>query len=151
MHWGEIDLASRAWVIPAERFKSRHSHLVPLPDAMVDILKALPFKDAGGYALSLDGGVKPYGNVQRPKASLDKAAQVTGWTWHDLRRTMRTGLSRLGIRRDVAELVIGHSVGGRLGETYDLYEFAEEKRQALDGWARHVAGLAAGNVVRLHG
>jgi hypothetical protein len=64
---------------------------------------------------------------------------------------MRTGLSRLGTRRDVAELVIGHSVGGRLGETYDLYEFAEEKRQALDGWARHVAGLAAGNVVRLHG
>ncbi len=53
MHWGEIDLESRAWVIPAERYKSRHSHLVPLPDAMVDILKALPFKDAGGYAARL--------------------------------------------------------------------------------------------------
>jgi len=56
---------------------------------------------------------------------------------------MRTGLSRLGIRRDVAELTIGHSVGGRLGQTYDLYEFAEEKRQALEAWAQQVTGLAA--------
>ena len=64
---------------------------------------------------------------------------------------MRTGLSRLGIRRDVAELVIGHSVGGRLGQTYDLYEFADEKRHALDAWALHVRGLAAENVVSIHG
>ena len=106
---------------------------------------------AGGFALSLDGGVKPYSNVHRPKELLDRAARVTGWTWHDLRRTMRTGLSRLGIRRDVAELTIGHSVGGRLGQTYDLFEFAEEKRLALDAWAQHVQGLVAENVVVLRG
>ncbi len=150
MRWDELDLESRTWTIPTSRFKNRRSHLVPLPDAVVDILKALPFKDAGGYALSLDGGGRAYGNVQRPKGTLDKTAKVTGWTWHDLRRTMRTGLSRLGIRRDIAELVIGHSVGGRLGQTYDLYEFADEKRHALEAWALHVQGLAAGNVVQIH-
>ncbi len=101
--------------------------------------------------LSLDGGGRAYGNVQRPKGALDKAAKVTGWTWHDLRRTMRTGLSRLGIRRDIAELTIGHSVGGRLEATYNLYEFAEEKRLALDAWVRHVQGLGPANVVPLHG
>ncbi len=151
MRWDEIDLEARAWTIPAERYKSRRSHLVPLPDAMVEIIKELPFKDGGGYVLSLDGGGRAYGNVQRPKGVLDKAPKVTGWTWHDLRRTFRTGLSRLGVRRDIAEQVMGHSVGGRLGQTYDLYEFAEEKRKAIQAWAQHVAGLAAENVVQLRG
>jgi integrase len=147
MHWDEVDLETRAWTISAERYKSRRPHLVPLPDAMIDILKALPFKGGGGYVLSLDGGARAYGNAQRPKGLLDKAANVTGWTWHDLRRTFRTGLSRLGIREDIAERAVGHSVGGRLGATYNLYEFAEEKRLALDAWARHVTGLAAENAV----
>ena len=149
MHWDEIDLETQAWAIPAERYKSRRSHLVPLSDAMVNILAGLPFKDKGGYVLSLDGGAKPFGSVHRPKVALDNAANVTGWTWHDLRRSMRTGLSRLGVRQDIAERAIGHAVGGRLGATYNLYEFAEEKRQALEAWARHVAGLVADNVVAI--
>ncbi len=149
MCWDEIDLDNRSWTIPADRYKSRRPHLVPLPDAMVDILEELPFKDKGGYVLSLNGGARAYSNIQRPKGALNKAAKVTGWTWHDLRRTFRTGLSRLGIREDIAERVIGHSVGGRLGATYNLYEFAKEKRRALEAWAQHIAGLAADNVVLL--
>ncbi len=151
MQWTEIDLEGKTWTIPADRYKSRRAHLVPLPDAMVDIIEALPDREKGGYLLSLDGGEKPYANVTRPKAALDTAAEVTGWTWHDLRRTMRTGLSRLGIRDDIAERAIGHSVGGRLGTTYNLYDFAEEKRLALEAWAAHVQGLQSEKVVQLHG
>jgi len=72
MHRDEIDLDNRNWTIPAERYKSRRPHLVPLPDAMVEILEALSFKDAGGYALSLDGGEE--GLWQCPKAQ-DRARQ----------------------------------------------------------------------------
>ena len=151
MRWPEIDLEGKMWTIPAARYKSRRAHMVPLPEAMADILKALPERDTGGYVLSLDGGKKPYSNVSRPKVTLDKAAKVSGWTWHDVRRTMRTGLSRLGIREDIAERTIGHAVGGRLGRTYNLHDFADEKRRALETWAAHVQGLASANVVQLHG
>lgn len=151
MRWPEIDLEGKIWTIPAARHKSRRAHMVPLPEAMVDIIKALPNKDNGGYALSLDGGGRPYSNVSRPKSALDKASNVSNWTWHDVRRTMRTGLSRLGIREDIAERTIGHAVGGRLGRTYNLHAFADEKRRALEAWAAHVRGLASANVVQLHG
>ena len=57
--------------------------------------------------------------------------------------------SRLGIRVDIAARVIGHAVGGRLGATYNIYGFAEEKRRALEAWVQHVAGLVADNVVVL--
>ena len=151
MKWPEIELEGKMWTIPAARYKSRRAHMVPLSKAMVDILEALPGRDTGGYALSLDGGEKPYSNVTRPKAALDKASKVSGWTWHDVRRTMRTGLSRLGIREDIAERTIGHAVGGRLGRTYNLYGFADEKRRALEAWAAHVQGLDSAIVVRLRG
>ena len=51
------------------------------------------------------------------------------------------------------ERVIGHSVGGKLGETYDRYEYRAEKLGALEAWAAHVdtvvSGAAADNVVSL--
>ena len=151
MRWEEIDLEGRIWVIPADRYKSRRPQLVPLPDAMIDIIERLHYKKNGRFALSLNGGEKPYSNVTKPKSTVDKAAKVTGWTWHDLRRTMRTGLSRLGIREDIAERTIGHAVGGRLGLTYNLYDYADEKRLALEAWAAHVQGLQSEKVVQLHG
>jgi integrase len=40
--WSEFDLKKRIWTIPLERFKSNASHLVPLSDAAVAIIKSLP-------------------------------------------------------------------------------------------------------------
>lgn len=151
MRWDEIDLGARTWVIPAARYKSRRAQLVPLSEAMAELLERIPRGISDGYVLSIDGGRRPYSNLHKPKVAVDKAARVTDWTWHDLRRTMRTGLSRLGIREDIAERTIGHTVGGRLGATYNLYEFAEEKRRALEAWAAHVLGLVPERVVLLHG
>lgn len=51
--------------------------------------------------------------------------------------------------------VIGHAVGGRLGQTYNVYEYVDEKRRALEAWEAHLARVvegreaADGNVVRL--
>lgn len=153
MHWGELDLERGDWVIPAARYKSARAHLVPLTAATVELLAAIPCRDAGGFVLSPAGGAGAYGNVTRPKRVLDKASGVVDWTWHDLRRTLRTGLSRLGIRPDIAERVIGHSVGGRLGMTYDTHEYRAEKLTALEAWGRHLVelidGRPANKVVKL--
>ena len=92
-------------------------------------------------------------NVTKPKRAIDTASEVTGWTWHDLRRTLRTGLSRLGTRPDVSERVIGHAVGGTLGQTYDTHEYRGEKLAALEAWGEHVMAVVEGreaeNVVEI--
>lgn len=81
-----------------------------------------------------------------------KIAPMPRWTVHDLRRTMRTRLSKLGIEPEIAERVINHVPGG-LRATYDLHRFRDEKRSALALWAqsltRIVAPSAGGNVVEL--
>jgi integrase len=137
----ELDMRMGNWLIPAERYKSVRSHLIPLTDGMKELLKVTPAK---GFIFSLTGGEKPYGNLVKPKRKLDKLSGVKGWTLHDIRRTVRTGLSRLGVRPDVAERIIGHSVGGKLGETYDVYSYRKEKLEALFLWERYVLSAAAG-------
>jgi len=79
---------------------------------------------------------------------------VTDWTLHDLRRTMASGLQRLGVRLEVTEAVLNHksgSTGGIVG-VYQRHDYAAEKRDALARWADYVDALVSGtkaNVVTL--
>jgi integrase len=62
---------------------------------------------------------------------------------HDLRRTLRTGLSRLRVPFEVREAVIGHSAKG-LVRVYDRYDLLPEKASALAAWAAHVETVVSG-------
>jgi hypothetical protein len=59
---------------------------------------------------------------------------------HDLRRTLRTGLSRLRIDRDIREAVLAHMRPGVEG-VYDRHDYFAEKRDALERWAAHIQSL----------
>jgi hypothetical protein len=62
---------------------------------------------------------------------------------HDLRRTVATGLQRLGVRLEVTEAVLNHISGSRGGiaGVYQRHDWATEKRAALDAWASHVRSV----------
>jgi integrase len=99
-------------------------------------------------------GVTPVSGFVRAKEKLDQLSGVKDWRLHDLRRTVATGLQRLGTRLEVTEAVLGHTSGSRAGVVgiYQRHDWAEEKRAALDAWARHVVSLIEGkpaNVVSL--
>lgn len=55
------------------------------------------------------------------------------FTLHDLRRTARTQLAALGVRREVAERCLGHAIRGVEG-TYDRHNYLKERRTALERW-----------------
>ena len=89
-------------------------------------------------------------------ASGTTAAPLAAWSVHDLRRTVATGLQRLGVRLEVTEAVLNHISGSRGGiaGVYQRHDWAAEKRAALDAWAAHMLAIAeqrtpAGNVVKL--
>ena len=66
------------------------------------------------------------------------------WTPHDLRRTMRTGLSACRIAPHIAELAIGHGKKGLI-QTYDQHEFGDEIRHALEAWERRLMQIVGGH------
>lgn len=135
MEWADLDLDRGVWTIPARKYKTKIAHIVPLPAAAVEILQAVP-RLCDRYVLATGPGRRP-GGLSRLKARLDTVSGVTAWRLHDLRRTMRTGLAALRVDSDVAERVIGHVIGGVRG-TYDRYRYEDEKRDALERWARRL-------------
>lgn len=139
---GEVDLESGRWTIPAERAKNDRSLTLPLsPLALMEIRSIWPNERIGaGYRLLGKIAGSGFRGFGRLKIRLDEASGVKAWRWHDLRRTARTGMTRLGVPRDHAEAAINH-VSGRsaLERTYDRHDYAEEVISALTAWQSHVA------------
>jgi integrase len=65
-------------------------------------------------------------------------------TPHDLRRTLRTRLSAQGTPREVCDAILNHAPQDIGRKHYDQHIYAEEKRLALDAWARTVQAIIDG-------
>jgi integrase len=87
--------------------------------------------------------------MTRIRAALEEeiGTKVSHWTLHDLRRTVATGLQRLGVRLEVTESVLNHVSGSRSGivGVYQRHNYFEEKKAALAAWSKEVKRLS-----RLH-
>ena len=140
----EFDLQERMWIIPATRAKNGVEHLVPLSSQAVAILETVP-EIAGSAKLfpargNNDNGASGFSKVT---AKLRKAVEaslgehINDWRLHDLRRTMATGMQRLGIKLQAVESVLNHVSGSRagiVGVTMGQH-YREGKRHALGAWA----------------
>jgi integrase len=140
MEWAELDLPGRCWEIPAARSKTGTPLVLPLSPPAVALLAALPRLDGCPFVFTTRGR-KPIEKWEAAVAQASTRARVSGWTAHDLRRTVRTGLSKLGVPPDIGERVLGHTLGGVRG-TYDRYGYLAEKRHALEKWADHLDSLS---------
>jgi integrase len=156
--WSEIDLAQRLWSIPPERMKAGAAHVVPLPDDAIAILKTLPRFGKGDYVFSTTFGTKPVNGFSKAKERLNaemllswraigrtrgenrREAEIAPWVIHDIRRTMRTGLSTLAVPDIVRELVIAHTKP-EMHQVYDQHNYLDEKRRALDLWAARLRSI----------
>ena len=89
---------------------------------------------------------RPVNGFSKAKARLDEACKVTDWTLHDIRRTVASGLQRLGVRLEVTEAVLNHRSGSTAGivGVYQRHDYAAEKRDALQRWADHVDAMVTG-------
>jgi integrase len=147
----EFDIERQLWTIPSARAKNGVTHLVPMSPLVLKIVKSLSEHDRGDKLLPARGNweVGPSGfskAMVRIRGDLEKrlGEPVPHWTLHDLRRTMATGLQRLGIRLEVTEAVLNHLSGARSGivGVYQRHHYFNEKRSALEGWAKEVRRLA---------
>lgn len=159
MHQREVE--ARRWTIPASRRgKTDSPHSIHLTDiamgiiaeakAEIDRLHRRRGEPWAGFIFEARPG-QPVTNaalcraVERAQAALGaKDADPWGrWRPHDLRRTMRTGLSACGVRPDIAELTIGHTKRGIVA-VYDQHGFEAERRAAMEAWEARLLRIVAG-------
>lgn len=153
--WGELDLDASRWAIPAARTKNGNPITLPLCTLTTAELRAVLPEAEIGASYRLLGRIRGSGlrGFSKLKARLDDriaAARLTAaqteamppWRWHDLRRTARTGMTRLGVPREHAEAAVNHlSARSALERTYDTYNYGPEIIAALGKWQAHVAEL----------
>ncbi len=152
---------NQLWTIPPERSKNGKEHLVPLTSLTLEVISGLP--EVGETYLFSTTGDTPISGFSRAKKAIDaemlaiarkEAADtglepddviLNGWTLHDLRRTAASGMARLGVPVHVVEAVLNHQSGTIKGvaKIYNRYEYLEEKRLALAGWAEHAKLIAS--------
>ena len=161
MRWSELTPDLAAWTLPRDRVKNGVEHTIPLAPWARSIIAGLPRIADDGFVFTVNGrnSINGYSKAKRTLdatiASLNGGAPIAPWRMHDLRRTMATGLARLGVQLPVVEKILNHVSGSFAGVAgvYQRHDFADEKRQALERWAAHVADLVSGrrspNVVRL--
>jgi integrase len=139
--------ADGVWEIPAERFKGKRVHAVPLSGAVLALIRAQ--SPVNGFLFPSSTGTA-YSSFGEGKAAVDAAVPMAHWTLHDLRRTARSLMSRAGVSADVGERVIGHVIGGVRG-VYDRHSYESEKRDAAERLASMIERIIdpVANVVPL--
>lgn len=157
MTWGEVDLDAGMWTIPAERMKrsvkekaNGAAHLVPLARQAVELLRELlPLTGHRGP----DGCVFPSERGQgRPLSEngVRMALRTLGFdndshTPHGFRASARTMMDEvLGIRVEVIEAQLAHSVRDPLGRAYNRTTFLPERTAMMQQWADYVDKMAIG-------
>ena len=154
------DIRTAHWELPPARMKARRAHVVPLPPLAREIVMAEVARQRGATPDTKPEFVFASKFAERARLARHSLSQALGRiiegldkdgddaeavarlkadppTPHDFRRTVATGLARLGIPRDDRLAVLAHSYSD-VHEVYDHYDRLPQKRAALEIWERHL-------------
>jgi integrase len=151
MRWD--DIVDGAWIIRSEEREKNNAGTLKLPPLALDIIQAQPKIHGNPYVFAGIGD-GPFASWGDQKTRLDaKLGGMAPWVLHDLRRTARSLLTRLGVSHEHAEAVLGHAIKG-VARVYNRHDYVPEKGHALAQLASLVERIVKGapdNVVPLHG
>lgn len=140
IRWQDIDAGGATWTIPAAVAKNGRQHAVPLALEAREIIGRQSRLAGNPYVFAGRNTGSAISNWTKRQAKLVEVSGVS-FTLHDLRRTFRSGLRRLGVDSELAEMMMNHA-REELVEIYDREPKTDERRAAADLWAAHVQRIA---------
>jgi integrase len=146
LRWSDVE--DDRIVLEANGTKTGERHEIPLTAAMRAVLIAQPKTTSDLVFPSSRGG----GSISGWTQLVDAAVRVSGvgFRLHDLRRTTRTLLSRLGVDEPTAELCIGHVRRGLIA-IYNRDDAWTDRVSAFERVSAHVAGLVSAGAPEANG
>ena len=149
MEWNEIQ--GTQWHIPSAKTKTGDEQILVFPKLALEVL-VWQRAFTGGQKYVFSGKRKSrnhqYGETcfERSACSRSFKKLITVFEWeematpHDLRRTLRSGLSKLNVNPVTCEKVLNHRLPG-LFSTYDVHLYIDEKAIALQKWSDCLEGI----------
>lgn len=145
--WVEVDLEAAEWSIPAARMKTKASHLVPLSEQAVVILKELYARTGHGRYLfhSIRSTARPMSDNTINAALRRLGYEKDEMTAHGFRAMARTILDEvLQVRPDFIEHQLAHAVRDPNGRAYNRTAHIKERRKMMQLWADYLDMLKEG-------
>lgn len=150
--WDEFDLRGKVkvWNIPAERMKAGRPHRVPLSDAVVNLLKALPRFE--GEALVFPGA-KEHTPLSDMSLTMLLRRHAPGYTVHGFRSTFRDWAGETtSYPREVCEMALAHALENDTEAAYFRSDLFAKRAVLMQEWATFCTKpLPKGHVVPLRG
>lgn len=142
-NWNDVDFDKKTFHIKLT--KTETERYVQLSSYAISLLKEIKSTSKTGYLFISPLTCKPLSQKKLTEYTWclrrdNEMLNIAHWTPHDIRRTVRTGLSRLQCPSEVAEAILGHSRKGIEG-TYDLHSYNNECREWLQKWGDYLNGL----------
>jgi integrase len=145
MRWSHIDLDDGVWDVPPAETKtgkkSGVGHVVPLAPMVVELLQSMGGTEGEDMVFTGRNAGKPF-DLRTFSNGLRKMLQsinaIKPFTPRDLRRTVKTHWSRVGILKEIRNRIQGHAFQGVDEKHYDRYDYMAEKRAALEKWEREL-------------
>lgn len=144
--WAEIDLEAGEWIIPAERMKAGKPHSVPLSDAAVGMLKALPRMAGPNYVFPAPRG----GQLSDMTLTAVLRRMSLGVVPHGFRSTFREWAGESsGHPREVIEHALAHQLADKAEAAYQRGSLFPKRVKLMQDWANFCGKPLVGNVVPL--
>ena len=153
--WQEIDHEAAIWTIPAERTKTKREHRVPLPDAAMAIIEALPRIEGNDYLFPGARHGRPLSSMALLQLMRGLGYGVNGsrgnYVPHGFRSSFRDWSGEAtSFPRDVAEMALAHVIENKVEAAYRRGDLFEKRRTMMEAWAGYLdSAKAEQNVVRL--
>lgn len=156
MTWGEVDHDAKTWTIPASRMKAKREHIIPLTDAAVAIIEAMPKMEGSAFVFAAPRGGAlsdmSLSAVMRRMQDSEVKAERRGWidprsgraaVPHGLRSTFRDWTAeKTDYPHEMAETALAHFISNKVEAAYRRGTMIEKRRAMMEDWAKYLIDAA---------
>lgn len=152
MRRSELSPDLMTWTIPAARMKAKQPHRLPLPpharaiiaEAIDGLTGPVVFPSKIGAPFRTTSLSHSMAKLQRHLGFCDADGAPNPAKLHDLRRTMVTGMQKLGVQEQVYKRVIAHTEKDVTAAHYAQSDMERDMAEALAKWQKAVAQMVRG-------
>ena len=136
--WGEIDLTTKLWTVPAERMKAGAEHVVPLSEAAVELLVAL--RPAEPKLKQPVFAVRGVARSNMAMAMLLRRMDRADLTTHGFRSTFRDWAGDgTDFPRELIEQALAHTIQNKAERAYRRGTAVDRRRELMEAWAAYLS------------
>ena len=138
--WGEVDMESATWTVPASRMKGGVEHRVALSSQAMDVLRRARGLDDGS-GLIFPSPVKRGKLIDAKTLRNLFAAAGVDSSVHGLRASFRMWCAeQADVSYLAAETALAHTVGGSVERSYRRGDLLERRRPLMQAWGEYIEG-----------